>query len=166
MRFIALGIYLLVFSLNPCWAVKKDFSRHAFDNLYNQEVITIYPGSSPGSSAPWLKEAEKWVGATAQQLGVRPSLWCAAGLNKWLDKAGVKGTKSDRAASFAKFGKKSEPVPGAIAVMHRGKGGGGHVAIVVKDLGNKVLTISANYSNKVSYATYSKSSIYAYRWPA
>lgn len=113
---------------------------------------------------PWLDEAIHFIGSGPSEVGVRKNLWCAAGVNKFLKNKGYKGTGSDKASSFATYGKSTKPKPGAIAVMAR-KGGGGHVAIVVKDLGSKVLTVSPNYSNTVKYVTYNKSEIYAYRWP-
>lgn len=117
-----------------------------------------------GASAPWLQEAIRWVDSGPRQLGVRTNLWCAAGVNKFLANVGVKGTGSDMARSFSKYGKSSKPVPGAIAVMHRG-GNSGHVAVVVRDLGTHVLTVSPNSHGKVRYVKFAKSSIYAYRWP-
>lgn len=118
------------------------------------------------ASAPsWLHEAQKWIGARARDLGVRPTLWCAAGLNKWLRSAGLQGTNSDAARSFASYGKPTTAQPGAIAVMKRGRNGG-HVGIVVSDLGSSVRIIAANQSNRVSYGVYSKRQIYAFRWPA
>jgi uncharacterized protein (TIGR02594 family) len=120
---------------------------------------------TPAQSAPWLDEAMDAVGKTASQLGVRRSLWCAAGTNKILRKAGYRGTGSDAARSFASWGRATNAKPGAIAVMRRGKRGG-HVAIVVKDLGSSVLTVSPNSRGKVRLVKFSKSRIYAYRWPA
>lgn len=117
-----------------------------------------------GVSAPWLQEAIRWVDAGPHQLGVRSTLWCAAGVNKFLKNVGVKGTNSDMARSFSNYGKASKPVPGAIAVMKRGKTGG-HVAVVVRDLGTHVLTVSPNSHGKVRYVKFAKASIYAYRWP-
>lgn len=114
--------------------------------------------------APWLSAAQRSLGAGPGQLGVRRNLWCAAGVNKWLRQSGYRGTGSDAARSFSRYGVATGPRPGAIAVMSRGRRGG-HVAIVVKDLGNKVLTVSPNHGGRVRYATYSKSRIYAYRWP-
>jgi uncharacterized protein (TIGR02594 family) len=115
--------------------------------------------------APWLEMAKAQVGKTAGQLGVRRNLWCAAGTNKILRKAGYRGTGSDAARSFARWGRATTARPGAIAVMRRGKSGG-HVAIVVKDLGSTVLTVSPNSRGKVRYVKFSKKRIYAYRWPA
>jgi uncharacterized protein (TIGR02594 family) len=115
-------------------------------------------------AASWLDEAISAVGLSPKQLGVRRTLWCAAGTNKILRKAGIKGTGSDMASSFAGWGKPTTARPGAIAVMKRK--GGGHVAIVVKDLGNKVLTVSPNSRGKVRYVKFAKSRIYTYRWPS
>lgn len=114
--------------------------------------------------APWLVEAQRAIGAGAHQLGLRRNLWCAAGVNRFLQRAGFRGTRSDMARSFARYGVATGPRPGAIAVMSRGKRGG-HVAIVVKEVGDQVLTVSPNSRGKVRYVTFHKSRIYAYRWP-
>ena len=121
--------------------------------------------TTPTSAPSWLHEAQRWIGARARDLGVRSTLWCAAGLNKWLRSAGLQGTNSDAARSFASYGKPTTAQPGAIAVMKRGRNGG-HVGIVVSDLGSSVRIIAANQSNRVSYGVYSKRQIYAFRWPA
>lgn len=112
----------------------------------------------------WLTEAQRWLGARARDLGVRRNLWCAAGLNKWLQRVGLRGTRSDAARSFASYGRPSSIRPGAIAVMTRGRYGG-HVGIVVKDLGSHVRVLGANQGNRVSYHNFPKRRIYAYRWP-
>lgn len=118
---------------------------------------------SQAQAAPWLDEALSVVGLGPQQLGVRRTLWCAAGTNRILSRAGVRGTGSAMASSFARWGKATTARPGAIAVMKRK--GGGHVAIVVKDLGKTVLTVSPNSRGKVRMVKFPKSRIYAYRWP-
>jgi uncharacterized protein (TIGR02594 family) len=115
--------------------------------------------------ATWLDEAISSIGLGPKQLGTRRTLWCANAVNVWLRKSGHRGTGSNMARSFASWGKRTTAQPGAIAVMKRK--GGGHVAVVVKDLGNgKVLTVSPNNKGRVRYVTYSKKRIYSYRIPA
>ena len=89
--------------------------------------------STNAHADPLVDEARRWIGSSAHELGVRSTLWCAAAVNKWLQDIGVRGTGSDQAASFAKYGHKLPgPQVGAIAVMWRGKGGG-HAGVVSGD---------------------------------
>src|SRR5678815_3144796 len=77
----------------------------------------------------------------------RSSLWCARFMNMVLQQTGHRGTGSDMASSFAKYGTRvSGPQVGAIAVM--GRRGGGHVGIItgVDARGNPIM-ISGNSSH-------------------
>lgn len=87
-------------------------------------------------------------------------------MNHVLARSGHRGTGSDAAASFAKYGKRvSGPRVGAIAVMSRGRRGG-HVGVVsgIDAKGNPII-ISGNHGNRVAEAVYPKSRIYAYVLP-
>ena len=78
---------------------------------------------------------------------------------------GHKGTGSDFAASFARYGQRvSGPQVGAIAVM--GRRGGGHVGIItgIDARGNPIM-ISGNNGNRVREAPVSRGRIYAYVMP-
>ncbi|UFX46277.1 TIGR02594 family protein [Bradyrhizobium sp. 41S5] len=95
----------------------------------------------------------------------RSSLWCARFMNMVLQQTGHRGTASDMASSFAKYGTRvSGPQVGAIAVM--GRRGGGHVGIVtgVDAKGNPIM-ISGNSSHRVREAPVSRGRIYAYVMP-
>lgn len=95
----------------------------------------------------------------------RSSLWCARFMNMVLQQTGHRGTGSDMASSFAKYGTRvSGPQVGAIAVM--GRRGGGHVGIItgVDDKGNPIM-ISGNSSHRVREAPVSRGRIYAYVMP-
>jgi len=119
-----------------------------------------------GSSSAVVNEARRWIGASAPQLGVRRTLWCAAAMNKWLRNIGYRGTGSDMARSFANYGQHvSGPQIGAIAVMSRGKRGG-HVGVVsgIAANGNPVI-ISGNHGRRVAESVYPRSRIYAYVMP-
>lgn len=96
----------------------------------------------------------------------RSNLWCARFANYVAQRAGYRGTGSDLAADFARYGTRiSGPQVGAFAVMHRGRRGG-HVGIVsgIAADGNPIL-ISGNHNNRVREAEYPKSRIYAYVMP-
>ncbi len=95
----------------------------------------------------------------------RSSLWCARFMNMVLQQTGHRGTGSDMASSFAKYGQRvSGPQVGAIAVM--GRRGGGHVGIItgVDAKGNPIM-ISGNSGHRVREAPVSRGRIYAYVMP-
>lgn len=95
----------------------------------------------------------------------RSSLWCARFMNMVLQQTGHRGTGSDMASSFARYGTRvSGPQVGAIAVM--GRRGGGHVGIItgVDAKGNPIM-ISGNSSHRVREAPVSRGRIYAYVMP-
>ena len=96
----------------------------------------------------------------------RARLWCARFMNMVLQKTGHKGTGSDMASSFARYGHRvSGPQVGAIAVMSRR--GGGHVGVVsgIDAKGNPII-ISGNHGHRVAESTYSRGRIYAYVMPS
>lgn len=80
------------------------------------------------------------LGGLAREIGdafgvpqrfVRGRLICAANVNAALAERGIRGTDSRLAKSFLKWGRKSQPVPGAVAIFNRGRNPrSGHVAIV------------------------------------
>ena len=80
-----------------------------------------------GSSSNVVAEARRHLGGNPTGRG---SLWCARFTNMVLQHSGYRGTGSDMASSFAKYGQRvSGPQVGAIAVMTRGRRGG-HVGII------------------------------------
>lgn len=97
----------------------------------------------------------------------RRNLWCARFMNYVLERSGYRGTGSDMASSFAKYGRRiSGPRVGAIAVMSRGRRGG-HVGVVtgVDAHGNPII-ISGNHNRRVAEAVYPRGRVYAYVMPA
>ena len=86
--------------------------------------------------------------------------WCAAFLNKLLEREGIKGTNSNRAISFLKWGKRTHrPKMGDIVVMRR------HVGIFIgysKD-GQSVLVLGGNQDNSVRVSAYPKRKVVSYR---
>jgi uncharacterized protein (TIGR02594 family) len=76
-----------------------------------------------------------------------------------LQHSGYRGTGSDMASSFARYGQRvSGPQVGAIAVMSRGRRGG------IDAKGNPIM-ISGNNGNRVREAPISRGRIYAYVMP-
>lgn len=83
-----------------------------------------------------------------------------------LERIGLKGTGSDTAASFARYGKRvSSPQTGAIAVLRRR--GGGHVGVVsgVDKAGNPVLISGNSDGGRVTERPYPADRVIAYVIP-
>jgi uncharacterized protein (TIGR02594 family) len=119
--------------------------------------------ASSGSSNI-VAEARRYLGGNPTSRG---SLWCARFMNMVLQHSGYRGTGSDMASSFARYGQRvSGPQVGAIAVMSRGRRGG-HVGIItgVDGKGNPIM-ISGNNGNRVREAPISRGRVYAYVMPA
>lgn len=120
-----------------------------------------FGGGFGGSSV--VAEARRYLGGNPTG---RSRLWCARFMNMVLQKTGHKGTGSDMASSFARYGQRvSGPQVGAIAVM--GRRGGGHVGVVsgIDAKGNPII-ISGNHGHRVAESTYSRGRIYAYVMPS
>jgi uncharacterized protein (TIGR02594 family) len=110
-----------------------------------------------------VSSAKSHIGATASQLGLPGSLWCADFMNQTLHRAGYKGTGSRTAKSFLALPRTTARV-GAIAVM--GRRGGGHVGIVSGfDASGNPVIVSGNHNHRVREATYSGKRIIAYVSP-
>ncbi|WP_338692343.1 TIGR02594 family protein [Bradyrhizobium sp. 26S5] len=109
-----------------------------------------------------VAEARRYLGGNPTD---RRSLWCARFMNMVLQHTGYRGTGSDMASSFAKYGERvSGPQVGAIAVMSRR--GGGHVGIITGvDVKGNPIMISGNSGHRVREAPVSRGRIYAYVMP-
>lgn len=122
-----------------------------------------FGGSSFGGSN-LVSEARRYIGGNPTG---RSRLWCARFMNMVLQRTGHRGTGSDMASSFARYGQRiSGPQVGAIAVMSRGRRGG-HVGIVsgIDAKGNPIV-ISGNHGRRVAESVYSRGRIYAYVMPS
>jgi uncharacterized protein (TIGR02594 family) len=89
--------------------------------------------------------------------------WCSAFVNWCLGQCGIEGTDSGWARSWAEWGRPIDPPsPGAIAVWARGRSSGdepvvtGHVAFLVEDLGDSLLVLGGNQSDRVCLKAYPK----------
>jgi uncharacterized protein (TIGR02594 family) len=148
-----------------------------FANTNASLASTSFANTSPASSAmaggtttsggfgssDVVSEARRYIGGNPTSRG---SLWCARFMNMVLQRSGHRGTGSDMASSFARYGQRvSGPQVGAIAVM--GRRGGGHVGIItgIDGSGNPIM-ISGNNGNRVREAPVSRGRIYAYVMPA
>jgi uncharacterized protein (TIGR02594 family) len=128
-------------------------------------VATPHGGAmaSGFTSSNVVAEARKYIGGNPTGRG---RLWCARFANMVLQHSGYRGTGSDMASSFAKYGQRvSGPQVGAIAVMTRGRRGG-HVGIITGiDASGNPIMISGNNGNRVREAPVSRGRIYAYVMP-
>ena len=97
------------------------------------------------------------------------SAWCSDALNSWLGRCGVRGTLSAGAASWKRWGRESDVVPGAIVVFgphDPDAAGTGHVGIVdAPPVGGKVAVVSGNCGNAVRRKIYDVADVVACRWP-
>ena len=102
-------------------AAHASVATNATSTSYGSETASSF------SSSNVVAEARKYIGGNPTGRG---SLWCARFANMVLQHSGYRGTGSDMASSFAKYGQRvSGPQVGAIAVMSRGRRGG-HVGII------------------------------------
>jgi hypothetical protein len=90
--------------------------------------------------------ARAWRGWKGSSLGaparfIAGRLTCAINVNAALAERGIRGTGSAMAKSFLSWGRPTGPVPGAVAVFHRGapRAPTGHVAIVASVSSGEVM---------------------------
>lgn len=152
------------------------------------------PGSS--LSAPWMRvaAAEKGVGeilgpqnhkriveyhaTTSFHSQLDSVAWCASFVNWCLKQAGVRGTHSAAAASFANWGQALEtPRFGCIIQLYHpprrrrdgrtGSSSGNHVGFFVRQTATHITLLGGNQSRRVQESNFPLSSyqIKAMRWP-
>ena len=159
------------FNYGPRTATVRNADRHRGRNAMARAHApsrdrdgSSYDGPRFGfGSSDIVSEARRYVGTNPTG---RRSLWCGRFMNFVLTRSGYKGTGSDMASSFARYGRRiSGPQVGAIAVMSRGRRGG-HVGVVsgIDENGNPII-ISGNHGNQVAEAAYPRGRVYAYVMP-
>lgn len=94
--------------------------------------------------------------------------WCAAFVGAMLKRAGIEPSGELSARSYLTWGKKlATPRQGCIVVLRRGNSGWqGHVTFLDREEGSKLVCLGGNQSDRVCFATYPKSKVLGYRWPA
>lgn len=107
-----------------------------------------------------LDTLRKWL-----KLKVDEIPWCARFVNQVLKDNGIKGTGSNLARSFLKWGVPTKkPKMGDIVVFKRGNSSWqGHVAFFLKERSNTIEVIGGNQSDMVNIAQYSKHKLLGYR---
>ena len=90
--------------------------------------------------------------------------WCSCYMNKKIQDAGGKGTRSGMARSWMHWGNPSNGKKGDIAVLSRGNGMG-HVAMVVEicEENHTIKLLGGNQGNTVSIHTFPLSRVLGYR---
>lgn len=102
----------------PVVKQKRTYKKYAKKKKQRTHKVYVHRGRKvPTTAAP------------APSAFIRGSLICAANINAALAAKGIRGTGSRLAKSFLSWGRPSGPVPGAVAIFHRGRKGG-HVAFV------------------------------------
>jgi uncharacterized protein (TIGR02594 family) len=152
----------------------RDHHRRHFARAGRMAAGSEQPGSqmmanarvSPAAglaSSNVVAEARRYIGGNPTGRG---RLWCARFMNMVLQHAGLHGTGSDMARSFASYGQHlSGPQIGAIAVM--GRRGGGHVGVVSGiDASGNPIVVSGNHGHRVAESVYPRGRVYAYVMPA
>ncbi len=143
---------------------------------------------------PWMKVAiaehgvhELSLGNTARIIEYHASTslrattdevpWCASFVNWCLAQAGLKGTRSARAASFADWGTQIDPPRfGCIMQIYRARRGqdaatgsssGNHVGFLVGQSASHIELLGGNQGNRVKLSRFSLASytVRASRWP-
>ena len=91
--------------------------------------------------------------------------WCSAFMNYCIVEAGGVGTGSALARSWLRWGKAvGKPQLGDIVIFSSSRGPwAGHVGFFCEDLGDSILVLGGNQSNKVSFAPYPKSRLLGYQ---
>jgi uncharacterized protein (TIGR02594 family) len=94
--------------------------------------------------------------------------WCAAFLNAMLERSGHRGSRSLAARSFENWGVGlKDPILGCVATKKRGNSSWqGHTFFVVGANKDQVFGLGGNQADQVSVASFKRSEIVAYRWPA
>jgi uncharacterized protein (TIGR02594 family) len=142
------------------------------------------PEPKPDSKTKWFIVAEKEIGVKEKVGGENKRIleylqatdighpgdledetpWCSAFVNWCLKQAGITGTKSAWAQSFADWGKKINPRIGAIVVF-RWSSGSGHVGFISDWDSSGVNVLGGNQGDQVCKKRFSWDNVIAIRWP-
>ncbi|MEY2653120.1 MAG: hypothetical protein RLZZ524_147 [Pseudomonadota bacterium] len=91
--------------------------------------------------------------------------WCAAFVGACLERAGIRSSRFESAASYLTWGVRLDgPVHGCIVIFSRD--GGGHVGFVVgQDSAGRLLVLGGNQGDQVSVKAFPRDRVTGYRWP-
>lgn len=140
-------------------------------------------GDTPLGKPAWYAQAEKDIGfrETGNNRGIEVFIrdaktgslgdpWCAIGVNAWLERAGVHGSRSAMARSFESspyFIRLPRPALGCVTTMWRNSPGSGqgHVFLYDGESSKGIRGIGANEDNMVKRSFHDKSRVTGYWWP-
>lgn len=96
--------------------------------------------------------------------------WCAAFVGACLERAGIRSSRFESAASYLKWGVRLDgPAHGCIVVFSRkvvGNPDAGHVGFVVgQDASGRLLVLGGNQGDQVSVKAFPTDRVTGYRWP-
>lgn len=156
MKELLLAMAMLFALIIPAAAEPTDYSNspHA---VYMQSIGNG-PSHEVRATGNLVERASKYIGASAKDLGLPRSLWCADFINMLV------GGKDRRAISYASRGTPASY--GCIGcVVVTGRRHGEHVGIVKGyDEAGNLIAISGNHGNRVAIGTYSRHRVIAYRY--
>jgi len=153
--------------------------------LFGQGEEQAQPSHDFGLLPPWLIEALKDLGKGVEEvpgpqhhpdiveafrhtsLGAQPdeTPWCSAILCAWMERAGIRSSRSAAAASWRTWGREVDNGQlGCVVVMSRT--GGNHVALYLDEDDAGVYCLGGNQGNRVSIRHFSWDPITNFRWPS
>lgn len=90
--------------------------------------------------------------------------WCSCYMNKKIQEAGGRGTRSSSARSWLKWGRQSVGRVGDLVVFQRGNDGwSGHVGFVYEITDTQIYTLGGNESDNVMVKPYPRVNVLGYR---
>jgi uncharacterized protein (TIGR02594 family) len=149
--------------------VRRTHGSRQFARLEHRRLASVRRLHRMASESTGSGGASSLVAEARRYLGGNPTGWahdwCGRFMNLMLERTGHRGTGSNFALSFARYGRRlSGPQVGAVAVMARR--GGGHVGVVSGMLPNgDVKVISGNHGHRVAESVYSRGRIVAFVVP-
>ena len=151
----------------------------------------LFQGKAPGGEVPRTKDLPPWFLLALQDLhrGVKEipgaednpyiveahghtslaakddeTPWCSSIVCLWMEKSGIRSTRSAAAASWRTWGRELEHgIPGCVVVMTRT--GGNHVGLYLGEDSQGVYMVGGNQDNMVCVRRYPWSLITNFRYP-
>jgi uncharacterized protein (TIGR02594 family) len=139
----------------PAWM------SHAFTQIGQREV------SGPASNPVILRYREEAQVRLGGDDGQVP--WCAIWTNAMLERAGVRGTRSGMARSYASsehFERLARPLFGCIVVLSSNRGpASGHVGFYAAEDGLMLHLLGGNQNDEVNISAFQKKRLVGFFWP-
>lgn len=121
------------------------------------------PGATenPAIAAYAMAIGQRWVTSEATP-------WCASYVGAMLEASGITSTRTMHARSYLHWGVPiDKPARGCITILSRGPNPAfGHVGFWIGETAGKVQLLGGNQGDGVNVASFKKSRVLGYRWPA